>query len=117
MGEPTLRVIAHELVTVIKSNMSVDWMHREVGASQYSAACEAPAPKVRLPARLAGRGGAERLAAGRGVVGGMGGVIPLLPSPNTCYHRSMPAACRFPPPWIVEEHPSVADPKAARSSS
>jgi type I restriction enzyme R subunit len=28
MGEPALRVIAHELVQVIKSNISVDWMHR-----------------------------------------------------------------------------------------
>ena len=28
MGEPALRVIAHELVQVIKSNVSVDWMHR-----------------------------------------------------------------------------------------
>ena len=29
LGEPALRVIAHELVTVIKSNVTVDWMHRE----------------------------------------------------------------------------------------
>ena len=29
MGEPALRVIAHELVTVIKGNISVDWMHRD----------------------------------------------------------------------------------------
>jgi type I restriction enzyme, R subunit len=29
MGEPTLRVIAHELVTVIKGNVNVDWMHRD----------------------------------------------------------------------------------------
>jgi type I restriction enzyme R subunit len=29
MGEPSLRVIAHELVQVIKSNASVDWMHRD----------------------------------------------------------------------------------------
>ncbi len=29
MGEPALRVIAHELVTVIKSNVTVDWMHRD----------------------------------------------------------------------------------------
>ena len=29
MGEPTLRVIAHELVSVIKGNVSVDWMHKE----------------------------------------------------------------------------------------
>ena len=29
MGEPALRVIAHELVTVIKGNVTVDWMHRD----------------------------------------------------------------------------------------
>jgi type I restriction enzyme R subunit len=29
MGEPALRVIAHELVQVIKGNLSVDWMHRD----------------------------------------------------------------------------------------
>lgn len=29
MGEPALRVIAHELVVVIRSNVSVDWMHRD----------------------------------------------------------------------------------------
>jgi type I restriction enzyme R subunit len=29
MREPVLRVIAHELVMVIKSNVSVDWMHRD----------------------------------------------------------------------------------------
>ena len=29
MGEPALRLIAHELVTVIKGNVSVDWMHRD----------------------------------------------------------------------------------------
>ena len=29
MGEPTLRVIAHELVISIKNSISVDWMHRE----------------------------------------------------------------------------------------
>jgi type I restriction enzyme R subunit len=28
MGDPTLRLIAHKLVEVIKSNLSVDWMHR-----------------------------------------------------------------------------------------
>jgi type I restriction enzyme R subunit len=29
MGEPTLRVIAHELITVIRGNLSVDWVHRD----------------------------------------------------------------------------------------
>lgn len=29
MGEPTLRVIAHELIQGLKNNVTVDWMHRE----------------------------------------------------------------------------------------
>ena len=29
MGEPALRIIAHELVKVIKGNLSIDWMHRD----------------------------------------------------------------------------------------
>ena len=29
MGERTPRVIAHELVTEIKNNVSVDWMHKD----------------------------------------------------------------------------------------
>ena len=29
MGEPALRVIAHELVTSVKGSVSVDWMHRD----------------------------------------------------------------------------------------
>ena len=34
MGEPALRVIAHELVTSIKSNISVDWVHREAARAR-----------------------------------------------------------------------------------
>lgn len=29
MGEPALRLIAHELVTVLKSSVTVDWIHRD----------------------------------------------------------------------------------------
>jgi type I restriction enzyme, R subunit len=29
LGEPALRVIAHELVTSIRTSVTVDWMHRE----------------------------------------------------------------------------------------
>jgi type I restriction enzyme R subunit len=29
MGEPALRLIAHELVMVIKGNITIDWMHRD----------------------------------------------------------------------------------------
>jgi type I restriction enzyme R subunit len=34
MGEPALRVIAHELVASIKGNVSVDWMHREAARAR-----------------------------------------------------------------------------------
>jgi type I restriction enzyme R subunit len=34
MGEPALRVIAHELVTSIKGSVSVDWMHREAARAR-----------------------------------------------------------------------------------
>ena len=75
MGEPALRVIAHELVTVIKGNIisRLDAPGNNP-RERYRRACEAPAPQVRLSARLAGCGRAERVAAGRGAVGGMGGV-------------------------------------------
>jgi type I restriction enzyme R subunit len=34
MGEPTLRVIAHELLTSLRGNISVDWMHREAARAR-----------------------------------------------------------------------------------
>jgi type I restriction enzyme R subunit len=34
MGEPTLRVIAHELLTSLKGNISVDWMHRDAARAR-----------------------------------------------------------------------------------
>jgi type I restriction enzyme R subunit len=34
MGDPALRVIAHELVTSIRKNVSVDWMHRETARAR-----------------------------------------------------------------------------------
>ena len=34
MGEPALRVIAHELVASLKSNVSVDWTHREAARAR-----------------------------------------------------------------------------------
>ena len=34
MGEPALRLIAHELMMSIKANVSVDWMHREAARAR-----------------------------------------------------------------------------------
>jgi len=34
MGEPALRLIAHELLNGIKENVSVDWMHREAARAR-----------------------------------------------------------------------------------
>jgi Domain of unknown function (DUF3387) len=70
MGKPALRVIAQELVASIKRNVSVAWMHREAAPARIR-----PSSQIRLSPRLAGCRGAERLAAGRGALGGLGGVI------------------------------------------
>ncbi len=37
MGEPALRVIAHELVQSIRSNVTVDWAHREQARAKLRA--------------------------------------------------------------------------------
>jgi type I restriction enzyme R subunit len=34
MGEPALRVIAHELVTSLRSSVTVDWMHRDAARAR-----------------------------------------------------------------------------------
>lgn len=34
MGEPALRVIAHELVASVRKNVTVDWMHREAARAR-----------------------------------------------------------------------------------
>ena len=34
MGEPQLRVIAHELVEQIRRNVTVDWMHMETARAR-----------------------------------------------------------------------------------
>jgi type I restriction enzyme R subunit len=34
MGEPALRVIAHDLLISIKGNLSVDWMHRDASRAR-----------------------------------------------------------------------------------
>jgi len=34
MGEPALRVIAHELVASIRGSISVDWVHREAARAR-----------------------------------------------------------------------------------
>ena len=74
MGEPALRVIAHELVTSIKGNVTVDWMHREAARARMRVLVKRLLAQIRLSARLAGRGGAEGLATGRSVVGRLGGL-------------------------------------------
>jgi type I restriction enzyme R subunit len=34
MGEPALRVIAHELVTSLRNSVTVDWMHRDAARAR-----------------------------------------------------------------------------------
>jgi hypothetical protein len=72
MGEPTLRVIAHELVKVIKSNVAIDWMHRDSARANIRRHVKPAVAQIWISARLAGRGGAERAATGGSAVGGVG---------------------------------------------
>nr|WP_240761853.1 type I restriction enzyme endonuclease domain-containing protein [Nitrosococcus wardiae] len=34
MGDKQLRLIAHELLKQVKSNVSIDWMHREMARAR-----------------------------------------------------------------------------------
>ena len=49
MGEPALRVIAHELVQDLRRNITVDWAHREFARADIQAG-EAHPPQIRLSA-------------------------------------------------------------------
>jgi hypothetical protein len=81
MGEPALRVIAHELVQVIKANVSIDWMHR-TSARQHPAARQAPVAQIWLSARPSGRCSSKCSAASGGAFGRMG----RLSSPQSGNH-------------------------------
>jgi type I restriction enzyme R subunit len=52
MGEPALRAIAHELVMIIKSNVSVDWMHRELARANIRRHVKRLLRKYRYPPDL-----------------------------------------------------------------
>ena len=75
MGEPALRVIAHRVGGEHQEQCLGGLDAPGGGARPDAGSGEASASQIRLSARLAGCGGAERPAAGRGVVGGLGGVI------------------------------------------
>jgi type I restriction enzyme, R subunit len=49
MGDNKLRVIAHELLTSLRENVSVDWAHRESARARLSCPGQADLAKVRVP--------------------------------------------------------------------
>jgi type I restriction enzyme R subunit len=52
MGEPALRVIAHELVQTIKANVTVDWMHRQSARANIRRHVTRPLRKYGYPPDL-----------------------------------------------------------------
>jgi type I restriction enzyme R subunit len=52
IGDPALRVIAHELVTSIKNNVSVDWMHRETARARMRVLVKRILRKYGYPHRM-----------------------------------------------------------------
>ena len=64
MGNDQLRVIAHELLSKLKSNASVDWQHRATARARDAGSGQAHSPQVWLSAGPSGRRGADRPATG-----------------------------------------------------
>jgi hypothetical protein len=67
MGGRTLRVVAHELVAVIKGNLTVDGSTANSARDQHPQSCQAPAAQVRRSGRSTGRRRAERPPAAEAV--------------------------------------------------
>lgn len=79
IGEPALRIIAHELVKSLRGSITVDWMHRETARARMRVLVEAHLAQIRVSAGLAGCGRPDGVTADGGVVRGVGkGGIELL---------------------------------------
>ena len=74
MGNDHLRVIAHELLTSLKGNASVDWQTPGVGEGADAGPGQTDSPETRIPAGPSGRRRSDGSATGRGTIGEMGGV-------------------------------------------
>jgi type I site-specific restriction-modification system R (restriction) subunit len=69
MGDDKLKVIAHELLVSLKGKRLGGLGASRFGTRPDARAGQAHPAQVRLPARSAGRSGADGVAAGRGAVG------------------------------------------------
>ena len=75
MGDDHLRVIAHELLTSLKGNASVDWQHRESARARMRVLVKRILRKYTLSAGPSRRCRTDRLATSRGLVGTMGNCL------------------------------------------
>ena len=60
LGDETLRDIARELVQTVRSNVTIDWTLRENVRAQLRVLVRRVPPQIRLPARQASQGHANR---------------------------------------------------------
>jgi hypothetical protein len=82
MGEPALRVIAHELVTNLRKSVTVDWMHRDAARARMRVLVKRILRKYGYPPDLQDAAVQTVLPAGRGFVGGVGETrIGRIPAP------------------------------------
>ena len=75
MGNDQLRVIAHELLSNLKNNASVDWQHRESARARMRGTGQTHSPQVRLSAGPPGRRRADRPATSRGPLSKVGSLM------------------------------------------
>lgn len=91
MGDASLRVIAHELLTSLKGSVAVDWAHWESARARMRVLVKRILRKYGYPPDLQDAaihpGGPP---AGRGVVGTVDGLIPAATANSVAFLRDQP---------------------------
>lgn len=65
MGDDKLKVIAAELIKMVRKSVTIDWTLRETARAKIRVIVKRILNNMGLPARPAGRGREDRAAAGR----------------------------------------------------
>ena len=110
MGEPQLRVIAHELMTSVKNTVTGGLDAPGGGTGKNARACEKNPAQVRISAGPSGHSRANRVATGGSTVRGMGrrvmiknccrAVLAIRAAPGVNRVVPLEAACRTSRSWL-----------------
>jgi hypothetical protein len=114
MGDEKLRVIAHELLTNLQKNASIDWAHRTSARAKMRVLVNRILRKYGYPPDLPGRRGADGAPAGGGAVGVVGGGRrSARPDERSPPARVAPATLTGPPETDAQDALRVPSPPPA----